>query len=464
MAASLFVMAFEILRSSEYSMWVDEAISVAVAERSFGSMLHHIWSMDANMGPYYVMLWFWVRLGDGDVWIRALSALATVATIWGIWVVVRRWSGERAAAVAVGVFALSPFVLAWSMQARGYAMAMAFTTWGIVFADRVVRATGRRSGAASACVLGLMIGLAVATQLSTAAVFPGVVIAMVLLDPGRRMVRDLVLVVAVAAGAFGPFLYAVTRHTDQAPWIQELTFESFRSNLLQATAGPLWAVFIASGWVCLTIAWVRRRRFGPELMALAGSVSGILGLALVSILVRPMFVGRYLAGCIPLAVIAAVGGWNALRPRRWSTISTSVATAVIIGFAVVNLGDNLRWTRPRDENFRALAASLEISMRPEDALVMSDAFLEVGVRRYVPEDLPSHRLVRRSSNPDDWFVRAADGRRLRPEQTWFLSYGANRSRGERPIPDWLTREFPSVVSKEDFGLLTLELRQTGDGG
>jgi hypothetical protein len=253
--ASLFVVAFELLRGAKDSMWSDEIFSYWAAHQSFGSLLHQLWTREANMGPYYLALWFWVRIGNSDTWIRALSALATVVAIWGIWLVARRWSGARVAAVAVAVFALSPFVLSWSMQARGYSMAMAFTAWALVFADTLVRGDGRRSWVVSAAVFGAMVGLAVAAHLAAAGVFVGMIITMVVLAPGRRMVRNLAVSGVVAGVCFAPFAIAVAQDPSQ-DWIPDLDLQFFVKQLVEAGGGSFGALMIALGLVCAVIAAV----------------------------------------------------------------------------------------------------------------------------------------------------------------------------------------------------------------
>jgi len=455
--ASLFVVAFELLRGAKDSMWSDEIFSYWAAHQSFGSLLHQLWTREANMGPYYLALWFWVRIGNSDTWIRALSALATVVAIWGIWLVVRRWSGARVAAVAVAVFALSPFVLSWSMQARGYSMAMAFTAWALVFADSLVRGDGRRSWVVSAAAFGAMVGLAVAAHLAAAGVFVGMIITMVVLAPGRRMVRNLAVSGVVAGVCFAPFAIAVAQDPSQ-DWIPDLDLQFFVKQLVEAGGGSFGALMIALGLACAVIAAVRDARFRHYVLAIAGITSGVICLVVVSIFLRPMFISRYLAACVPLAVIAAVGGWSSLLPRRWSKRAVSIAAIAIVGAFAINLGFSLDQTRPVAQDVRGIAAFLETAAEPRDAIVAVPGYFASGVKRYLPAETPTHRLIASTSSPDSLVIVDRKGHEFPAERIWVVLQQRQRQPADSSL-DWIAEEFPVVKARQSFGGLRVELRE-----
>jgi uncharacterized membrane protein len=455
--ASLFVLVFELLRGAKDSMWSDEIFSYWAAHQSFGSLIHQLWSREANMGPYYLALWFWVRIGNSDTWIRLLSALATVAAIWGIWVAVRRWSGNRIAAVAVAVFALSPFVLSWSMQARGYSMAMAFTAWALVFADTLVRGDDRRSGVASAAAFGVMVGLAVASHLAAAGVFVGMIITMVVLAPGRRMVRNLAVAGVSAGVCFAPFAIAVVQDPAQ-DWIPDLDPQVFLTQLVEAGGGSFAAFLIFVGLVCAVLAVVRDVRFSPYLLAIAGIASGVICLVIVSIFLRPMFISRYLAPCVPLAVVAAVGGWSWLMPRRWTNRTVSIAAIAIVGAFAVILGVSLEQTRPVSQDVRGIAAFLETAAEPGDAIVAVPSYFANGLRRYLPAETPTHRLMTRTTSPDSLAIVDRKGREFTADRIWVVLQQGRRTAADGS-QEWIAEEFPVVTTRQSFGSLRLELRE-----
>ena len=64
------------------SFWEDEAITVFLVRRGFGSMLSAIPDSESTPPVYYVLAWVWTHVfGSGEVGIRSLSALIGTATV-----------------------------------------------------------------------------------------------------------------------------------------------------------------------------------------------------------------------------------------------------------------------------------------------------------------------------------------------------------------------------------------------
>jgi hypothetical protein len=261
---------------------------------------------------------------------------------------------------------------------------------------------------------------------------------------------------AVTAIVLAPFAHAVMLHPNHANWIRDLTARMFSSEMMKVTSGPLWALLIASGLLCLIAAMVRRDpRARPYLLALAGLASGVIGLALMSILVRPMFIDRYLIGCIPLAVIAAVGGWSALRKQVWSVVAV-----VVLAVSSLNLGFRWEATRPVSENYRAATSEYLASVLPDDALVAIGGFPIFGLLRYLPAGAATATIVGDGSNPGSFVILDQRAAELEPSRIWIL----HRDIATSPeLQAWIEQRFPKVISDRDFGSIRLELRGTPNG-
>ena len=68
------------------SIWGDEAITIALVHRSFGSMISHLSSSESTPPLYYSLAWVWTRIfGSGALGFRSLSALAGTITIPVVW-------------------------------------------------------------------------------------------------------------------------------------------------------------------------------------------------------------------------------------------------------------------------------------------------------------------------------------------------------------------------------------------
>ena len=76
------------------------------------------------MATYYLLLHFWLAVGETEARIRLLSVLFGVASVVPVYFIARRLGGWLAAALAAGIFALIPYVIHYSQEARGYSLAM----------------------------------------------------------------------------------------------------------------------------------------------------------------------------------------------------------------------------------------------------------------------------------------------------------------------------------------------------
>src|SRR6185369_15661206 len=73
--------AFRFYALGRNSLWIDEATSVALARMPWGRFLHTLWTYEANMTLYYLLLRGWIHLGTSEVVLRSLSAILGVAGV-----------------------------------------------------------------------------------------------------------------------------------------------------------------------------------------------------------------------------------------------------------------------------------------------------------------------------------------------------------------------------------------------
>jgi mannosyltransferase len=102
--------------------WMDEALSVGISSHSLVSIpgvLRH----DGSPPLYYLMLHVWMSVfGSTESQTHALSLLFGLATVplgaWAAWSLFGRW----AAVIAAVLFALNPFITAYSQETRMYTL------------------------------------------------------------------------------------------------------------------------------------------------------------------------------------------------------------------------------------------------------------------------------------------------------------------------------------------------------
>ena len=120
------------------SLWLDEALSVNLAQLPLGQLpdaLKH----DGHPPFYYALLHGWMSLfGSSDIAVRSLSGLFGLATLPLVWILGRRKGGPTLAWVAVAVVAVSPFAVRYSNETRMYSLAMLLVVIGWLLVDDIV--------------------------------------------------------------------------------------------------------------------------------------------------------------------------------------------------------------------------------------------------------------------------------------------------------------------------------------
>jgi 4-amino-4-deoxy-L-arabinose transferase-like glycosyltransferase len=104
------------------SLWLDEAASVAQAQRAIRSIICSVTRGEASPPLYYTALHFWMALGRSEAAVRGLSALLGTASIPLLCRLGRRLLGPRAALLAGLLFTIAPLHLYYSQEARTYAL------------------------------------------------------------------------------------------------------------------------------------------------------------------------------------------------------------------------------------------------------------------------------------------------------------------------------------------------------
>lgn len=165
--AVLIALGLGLSRLSWPSLWHDELIHVFVAKGIIASGLPQLPSgRFFTEGTLYNYLLAGVMLlfGDGEAAVRAPSVFANALNVFGTYFVVRRLLGAPAALVAAFALALSPWSVAWSRQARFYALQQTMYLATLYAVWRCGEAPDRGGivrwglGACAAYVVGLLSG------------------------------------------------------------------------------------------------------------------------------------------------------------------------------------------------------------------------------------------------------------------------------------------------------------------
>lgn len=115
-------------------LWLDETVSVWLANQNVGDMLQWIARIDPHPPLYYLLLHPWLALtGDAPYDARLLSALFGTGTIPIIYLIGKRLSGTVVGLAAALFLALSPFNIYFAQEARMYSL-LAFNAAVAIYA------------------------------------------------------------------------------------------------------------------------------------------------------------------------------------------------------------------------------------------------------------------------------------------------------------------------------------------
>ena len=109
-----------LFRLGAQSLWLDEAFSLILAQRGWGSIIADT-ARDTMPPLYYLLLHAFLSVNNSETSARLLSALLGILTIPVIWSLGRRLFGERVALLSALLLAINPFHIYYSQEARMYA-------------------------------------------------------------------------------------------------------------------------------------------------------------------------------------------------------------------------------------------------------------------------------------------------------------------------------------------------------
>jgi mannosyltransferase len=371
--AAVILTALSLYQIGDRSFWLDEADSVLFASAPLGDLLTLV-NRDVpkvetlNMALYYVVLHFWLGIGDSEAGVRSLSTLFGLVTLAPVYLIGRRIGGVRAGLASALIFAASAFTIRYDQEARAYSL---FMLASVTLTGLLLRATDRPSawrflayGAVAA--VGLYVHFFMVFVLLSHAVW---------LAAARPRFSARLLIPAAIPIAIGsvPIALGIFANPRELDWIPPLDLASVGSALVTATGSPV-ALAVAAGIVVAAILAVPGDR-RAILLLVSAVVTPVVAILAISWF-KPLLVGRYLAEIVPpLAVLAGVTLLS-IRPAglRWA------ATIGYVGVLVVGLV--MVYLRPVSEDWRAAGQWVADAAVAGDRIVFKAASSEWPLELY----------------------------------------------------------------------------------
>ncbi len=120
------------------SIWLDEATSLMLARMDIPTLVE--WTaLDIHPPLYYVLLHYWIGLGESEAVVRGLSLLAGVGNVLIIYALGRELFDGRTGLLAALLLAVSPFHIWYCQEARMYAWVTTLTSSSVLLAIKAWR-------------------------------------------------------------------------------------------------------------------------------------------------------------------------------------------------------------------------------------------------------------------------------------------------------------------------------------
>jgi mannosyltransferase len=374
-----------LLRTRELGVgfWIDEGLSVGIADRSFGD-IPGVLRQDGSPPLYYLLLNLWLSVaGRSEESVHGLSVVFSVLCVpvafWAGWALF----GRRTAWIAALLAAVNPFLTQYAQEGRMYSLVallgmISMTCWLLAF---TTDADAVRRGPA----IGFAVAFAAMLYTHNWALFFGAatgVAWLALLWRARGAARPRLLRTGLLAYGGALLLYA--------PWIPNTLYQAAHTGAPWSKAPSLAAlasvparilgevaevgVFLAAGAGVVALLRLGGPR-GRAAAALLGIAVLTIVLAWVGSQISPAWANRYLAaGVAPFLLLAAAGFAYAGRLG-------------LVGLALVAVLWAIDGAPSEKSNVRAVAQSIAPSLRPGDLVVATQPEQVPVLDYYLPDGL-----------------------------------------------------------------------------
>ncbi len=353
------------------SLFGDELFTYdTAAVGSLHDLVHAVRTTEVSPPLYFFVVWLARRVGDAQLWLRLPSLLCGVALIPVVYAVGRRLVGSTAALVGAGFATLSPFLVWYSNEARGYALLallVVCSTWSLLVALE-------RGGFWRWALLTVLVAAVLLTHYTGA--FVVVAQAVWACWVRRERIRPIVISFVVSLLALAVWLPFAPGDNGAIAFLVKLTPSSIGREALRALAGQPYArvedlpgtiayvVLALAALACVAgaVAAVRSGRADRRLLlvALLAFVTPV-GLIVYSLFQPNIYVGRNLISSLPYVYLLA--GALLLALPRPVAIAGVALTTVGLGIGLVKSFEQ-RYQRPDWKGGGRLPGPLRGQRRP----------------------------------------------------------------------------------------------------
>lgn len=120
------------------SLWLDEGAQVLLSRGSLYSIIFQR-GVDVHPPLSYILMHFWLFFGTSEIWLRLLSVIFGVLTIWIVYKFSSKIFNKKIAMLAALFLSISPYHIYYSQEIRMYAEATFFAVVSMYYFFLLIR-------------------------------------------------------------------------------------------------------------------------------------------------------------------------------------------------------------------------------------------------------------------------------------------------------------------------------------
>jgi uncharacterized membrane protein len=360
------------------SLWMDEALDVHWTGLSWSDYLRIAFENEGSQVLYLLLLKPWLALTSTDEWVARTPSVVFAALAAALIVpLAMRLFGSHFVGIGAGLLlATNAFSVAWSQQARQYALAMLFA---VVVTYLFVIAL-ESDGWGWWLAYGVVAGVSVYSHFFVALVVVSHVPALFVARRDGTWHRWAVAAGISLALALPAVNFMLYHDTGQVSWIPPVDYAYLKDVLYEVSGESRFALVVAAlAVVALGVGAARAGREAWRHVLVASWLLVPLGLALAISYFKPMLVDRYLIVGVPALALATA--YAVSRLGRWAG---SLALVFVLVVSLAHVSD---WYHSLvEQDWRAAVRYVDEQRTPADQLLAYPSFLLAPVDYY--EDGP----------------------------------------------------------------------------
>jgi mannosyltransferase len=392
-AAGAFLRFFLI---ADKSIWLDEAFSIAITQRSLFDVLSMVVRTDTHPPLYYLLLKIWLLFGSSEAQARSLSAVFSIAAIPLMYMVASSlFEDRRAGLMGAAILAFSPFQIWYAQETRMYAMLTFFVLASAYFFLQALRQGTRIYWA------GYVITTSLALYTDNGAIWYVASISIFFLLTHRRFSKRLAgwLVSNFALGLayvpWLPFFFHQTQQVTESFWLPPPSFQTVLGAFLdfQSYNFPLIEISILYLTTIFVWAFIVPRKSWQQQLASLWLFLPLLASLLLS-LRQPIFLSRNLIAAslgYYLLVIATILKFNSRR-------AVLALLLPLLAMNLVSIGRNAWVIQKEDWRDAARYVANAASGKADGLVVFIPGYAELPFQYYFKQ---YHQFVYTQGYPGD---------------------------------------------------------------